>query len=555
MEAGLSAAVHITGVSVADYDNDGDLDLYTVAASQHEEGSPDTYNRLFRNDGDGTFTDVTRLAGVEARTSGYPNRYMGNRFGASWADFDSDGDPDLLITQIGPEILYQNNGDGTFTDVSDASGINVGAPPSDTTETVGATWFDYNRDGRLDVYLDNWNGPNRMYRNVGGQFEEVGMALGVADTSRTWTMMPLDANHDGWPDLYLANDFGPNALYLNQQGQAFVDATFEYQVGDEGHGMGLAVGDINGDLLLDLYVTNIAQTIYQNVLFVGVATPPYEEVASFLGVEDAGWGWGTEFFDADLDGDVDLYAVNGFVLENGTQNQYWSNRLVPDGRVSFANETAASGAGDTAEARGVVVFDYDEDGDLDMVVAAWGDRLRLFENQSQGRHWLKLNLRGSVSNLDALGARVEVETADGRQVRLNDGVDIFGQSIAPVHFGLGLRNQADVTVYWPSGLVETWGGLRGDTSHTLVEGGTWANAADLPATQSLELYPNPVAGVVTVEGLLGVRGPLVVYDALGRVARVSELSGEAQAQVNVSGLRPGLYAIRVGTQQTVFLKR
>ncbi|NNE70069.1 MAG: VCBS repeat-containing protein, partial [Rhodothermales bacterium] len=284
VEAGLTAAVHTTGVAVADYDGDGDLDLYTVAASQHVDGQPDTYSRLFRNEGDGTFLDVTEVAGVRAPVFGFPDRYMGNRFGASWADFDSDGDPDLLITQIGPEILFENNGDGTFSDISDLAGINRGAPPADTTETAGATWLDYDRDGLLDVYLNNWNGPNRFYRNTGGEFEEVGIALGVADTSRTWTTMPLDANHDGWPDLYLANDFGPNALYLSQGGQSFTDATLEYRVGDEGHGMGLAVGDINGDLLLDLYVTNIAQTIYQNVLFVGLQGPPYEEVASFLGV-------------------------------------------------------------------------------------------------------------------------------------------------------------------------------------------------------------------------------------------------------------------------------
>ncbi|NNE69539.1 MAG: T9SS type A sorting domain-containing protein, partial [Rhodothermales bacterium] len=268
------------------------------------------------------------------------------------------------------------------------------------------------------------------------------------------------------------------------------------------------------------------------------------------------WGWGTEFFDADLDGDVDLYAVNGFILENGTPNQFWSNRLVPDGRVSFTNETESTGTGDTAEARGVVVFDYDNDGDLDMVVAVWGDRLRLFENQAQGRHWLKLNLQGTASNRDGVGAHVLVETEAGQQVRLNDGVDIFGQSVTPVHFGLGLHNRADVTVTWPSGLVETWRDLSGNATHLLVEGSnTNREAHDLPEQASLHVYPNPAETDVTVEGLGSVGGPVILYDSLGRIIQEWHAREGDRVHLGVSGLRPGLYAIRAGERSAVFLKR
>jgi hypothetical protein len=558
IQAGLADAVHSTGLAVADYDLDGDLDLFVVSAKEHDQSDPGTWNRLYRNNGDDTFSDVTDAAGVRGVADTGFTSYMGNQFGASWADFDNDGDPDLLLTRIGPEVLYMNNGDGTFTDVSAGSGINPGNAAVDTLESSGATWWDFNRDGHLDLYVSNWHGANQLYRATGsGTFDEVGVQLAVADTGRTWTAMPQDFDHDGWTDLYLANDFGPNRLYLNRNGEGFVDATLDFRMGDAGHGMGLAVGDINGDLLPDVYVTNIS-FLFPNVMYAAVPSPPYEEVAEFLGLDNADWGWGAEFFDADLDGDVDLYAVNGFVIENDTPNRFWRNSLIPSGATTFTEVSASWGTDDRAEARGLVVFDYDNDGDLDMAVATWDDRVRLFQNTGGSGNWLSYKLRGRQLT-DAQGAVVTVLAGGKRQIRVNDGVDIFGQSLTPIHFGIGLSVVADsVTVRWPSGNIDTWTNLSANQMVSLSEGTGTAITPDPPSRPVVvAVYPNPTKGLLSLAlPRVSARHRLLVTDILGREAEVSRVAEAAfSLTVDVSRLAPGVYYYRYGRYTGTFVKR
>lgn len=560
LSAGLADAVHSTGLSAADYDGDGDLDIYVVSASQHDDQDPGTWNRLYRNNGNGTYTDVADAAGVRAaHVRGWYNSHMGNRFSAAWADYDRDGDPDLLLTQVGPETLYENLGDGTFADVTLESGINLGVPADDSTETVGATWWDYDRDGYLDVYLNNWRTNNRLYRNLGdGHFESVADELAIADSGRTWTAMPHDYNADGIPDLYLANDFGPNRLYLGMSGGGFRDATSEYRVGDNGHGMGVALGDVNGDLRADLYVTNISE-LYPNPLYMGLPQPPFEEVAAFVGIHDANWGWGTEFFDADLDGDLDLYAANGFILELDTPNRFWRNRLREDGAVRFDNRSAESGADDLAESRAVLVLDHDGDGDLDILVATWNDRVKLYQNQvSPGKH-LSVRLRGATSNPHGFGAVVRARTGDWNQIRVNDGVDIFGQSVVPIHFGLGSATRVDtLEVTWPSGLVQVVADVAANTVLDLEEGTVALGSEPLAerVVLPIEVYPNPTRDRIRIRRSLAAPGrvsvAVTVSDVLGRqLLRRAMDASETDLVLDLGQYPAGTYLVRLTENGTV----
>lgn len=540
LEAGFDVTGIVNGIAVADYDLDGDLDVYVASAVQHDDADPTTWNRLYRNDGTGTFEEVTDAAGVRAAgVRGFQRLPLGNRFGVSWADYDADGDPDLLLTNVGPEILYRNEGDGTFTDVSQASGINQGAPDPDTTETSGAAWWDFDRDGDLDVYLSNWNGANRLHVNQGdGTFMERAVDFGIEDTSRTWTALPLDVDQDGWLDLYLANDFGENRLFMADGLGGFLDATFDYRVGDEGNGMGVAVGDVNGDLLLDLYITNISDGPFPNVFYVASPAGPFEEVAEFLGVENASWGWGTEFFDFDHDGDLDLYAVNGFIFEDNTPNRFWRNDLVPGGRLAFEDMSVQSGADDLAEARSLVTFDADGDGDLDMLVGTWRDPIRYYRNDAARGNWLGLQLVGAGHNVHAVGAYVEVTAGQRTHVRLNDGVDLFGQSIQPMHVGLGIDVAEAVMVRWPSGQEEQFFMSAANTVVTLTEG-TGHTRVDDPVASvgGLAVYPNPSPGRVHVRAAQ----PAELYDLLGR-----RVASGLLGSVDLSHLPVGVYLLRAG---------
>lgn len=552
------------GISVADYDMDGDLDVYIVAFRQYDPDRPNTWNRLYRNDGSGQFTDVTEAAGVLSKIRGYNLGGMGNKFGASWGDYDNDGDPDLFLTSIGPEILFRNEGDGTFVNATEEAGLTQ----VDDNHSSSSVWWDYDQDGDLDLYISAWAGTtsaNFLYENDGaGKFIDVTETAGLGDTGRTWTSIPLDANNDGLTDLYVVNDFGPNKFYVNQGDKTFLEATAAFGLEDEGHGMGVTVGDYNNDGFFDIYLTNIAE-YYPNPLFLNNGDGTFTELGERMGVHDAGWAWGTEFFDCDNDGDLDLYAANGYLIDQGT-NHFFVNGLIENNYPHFLNQSEESGADGEAEARGLVVFDYDDDGDLDVMVANWGEAPSLYTNQSQALNWLKVDLKGTESNTNAFGATLRVSVGNKTFYRHNDGVEFLGQSIQPVHFGVGYATQIDeLTITWPTGKEESYYNIPANQTISIVEGQQTATSNEDPtapgAVQTFELYsayPNPFTDATAVSFYLPHAGAvdLTVYNILGQEVMTARKSfageGRYEMKLNASELgNNGMYIYRLRWEDSV----
>lgn len=537
-QSGLSLPIRANGVAVADYDLDGDLDVYFVAISQYDEADLTTWNRLYSNNGDGTFSDVTLEAGVLSTLNGHPWSAMGNKFGAAWGDFNNDGYPDLFLTNVGPDELYRNNGDGTFTDVTVAAGV----AGDDTSHNSSALWWDYDLDGDLDLYVSAWIGPNRMFENRGDEtFIDVTAASALGDDGRTWTSLPIDANNDGLLDLYVVNDFGANKFYLSLGNKTFREATAQFGLEDEGHGMGVALGDYDNNGFFDIYLTNIQglNPPTPNPLFSNTGQGTFVNMSSAAGVEEAGWAWGTEFFDCDHDGDEDLYVVNGFMIEPG-ENSFFVN----GGSGNYLNRSTESGADGSAEARGLVVFDYDGDGDLDMLVANFREAPSLYRNVTAKQNWLQVELEGAVSNRNAFGAIVRV-TANGKTYhRSNNGVDFLGQSILPLHFGLGNAQVAEeVVVTWPTGENQIFQNLWVNRTIRIKEGEGIITSVTPPTVeltpdsfQLLGNFPNPFNASTVVEFALPDPGSVDL--------RIYNLLGQELFSVRLNGLDAGSHRFR-----------
>ncbi len=519
-QAGIRAAYHTNGVAVADYDLDGDLDFYITAMKQYDPSDETTWSRLYRNNGDKTFSDVTSAAGVAFQNTGFENGAMGNNFSATWGDYDNDGDPDLVVTGIGPDQLFRNEANGTFANITQTAGI-----AGDNTEnTTSAVWWDYDLDGDLDLYISAWIGVNRMYENLGNdQFADVTLSAALNDSGRTWTSIPIDANDDGLLDLYVVNDFGPNKFYVNLGNNSFREATAEFGLEDVGHGMGVCIGDYNNDSFFDIYLTNISFS-HPCPLFTNSGDGYFVENGAELGVHNTGWAWGTEFFDCDHDGDVELYVVNGNVVEGG--ENFFFNNMTTEGSGGFFDVSQQSGANGGFEARGLVVFDYDNDGDLDMLVANWHAEPYLYENETITKNWLKIQLQGTESNRDGFGAIVSLTINGKTTYRHNDGVEFLGQSVQPIHFGMGEATIAEqIFVRWPNGREEFFYDIAANQTVTFVEGQGIVTAIEDALTSEIprkfELlgnFPNPFNGSTIIEFALPRAGSVSVsiYNTLGK---------------------------------------
>ena len=536
-ERGLQNVTSTNGVAVADYDNDGDLDIYFVARRSYEVTDASTWNRLYRNDGSGNFSAVTSapeiLRGLDGNVSFNP---MGNKLGAAWGDYDGDGLQDVFLTHLGPDQLLHNDGFSNFSLVE-----NSGLDGGDEQLSSSAMWFDYDNDGDLDLYVSVWEdmGPaprdltNRLYRNNGdGTFANVSETSGAGDSGKTWTTVSLDVNHDGFLDLYLANDFGPNKLYINLTDGTFADSTTAYNVEDIYHGMGLAVADCDGNGELDIYVTNITESGFAgetNPLFVNTGNRSFVNDASVVGVDLAGWGWGTEFFDMESDGDLDLFVGTGY-FDPDYNNVLFRNRDT-DGLFEFENVAATAGVNDVESARGVAVADFDNDGDLDILVSNVQDQPALYINETPQGNWLRVRLTADGSPTSRYGAVVAVESAGSSQLRYIHGVQYLAQNQIPPQFGLGSATRVDrVTVRWPSGVVDQIEdvdinqSIRIEEGVGMVEGMLVAVEAEATVAGSriVSNYPNPFADETTFELVLDrpQSVELSMYDLLGRLVYV-----------------------------------
>ena len=476
------------GVAVFDYDGDGLPDIYFTngaAIPSLSKESPKYWNRLYRNDGELRFSDVTAEAGVAG--TGYDT-------GVAAADYDNDGDVDLLVAGVFRLTLLRNRGDGAFEDVTAASGLQGGQ------WSVAAGWFDYDADGHLDLFVVNYAHwsldfdtycgderrglraycdpmqltpiPNRLYRNTGdGTFQDVSAATGISDHSgRGMSVAFADANGDGWTDALVTNDNLPNFLFLNQAGESFEEAgllsgTALLQHGDPVASMGVDFRDYDNDGLPDVAVTALIAETFP--LFRNFGDGFFEDVTGPSGLalhSNRHSGWGNGLYDFDNDGWKDLFTanshVNDIIREFEPTTPYRETNSVyanlADG--SFEEVTAAAGEAfaSTARAhRGCAFADFDRDGRVDVVVSSLGGAAELWRNTSPGgQAWLNVRLLGTESNRDGMGATVLA----GRQANLmSSAVGYASSSHDGVHFGLGESEDIAVQVTWPSGTVQDLG--------------------------------------------------------------------------------------------------
>ncbi|MEO1008453.1 MAG: CRTAC1 family protein [Planctomycetota bacterium] len=456
------------GAAVGDYDNDGFMDVYLPNSSG-------TANQLYRNNGDGTFTDVTDAAGVG---------HMGFSKQALWLDLNNDGFDDLVVLNDSSAAtadfprsqIFRNDGDGTFTNVTAASGF----APTDAT-LGGATAGDYDRDGDLDLLVVGWYEYTQyLYRNDGNfRFTDVTAEVGgfPADDRFHWQPVMLDMNGDGWVDIFAAVDFFPDYSLRNNGDGTFTDVSTEWNTVHVANDMGVAVADVDGDLDLDIYTTNMSFSPSNtndepgpNMLYVndgsGVMTPG----AIPAGIDNTFFAWGTWFFDADLDGDKDLAAVNGWQQpEWHTRAQFFLNR--GDGR--FDDAGLGSGLDHRGNSRGLTPIDLENDGDIDFIITDVYGPATVYRNETErnGNAWVRIEAQGTVSNRNGVGSKVYV-TAGGRTqfIEIMAGGSFYSAPPLSAHFGLGRVDVIDrIRVVFPSGREATLTGVEANRVVTVTE--------------------------------------------------------------------------------------
>jgi hypothetical protein len=497
-----------SGVAFLDYDNDGWLDIFLLSGTRLESDPPEATNRLYRNQRDGSFVDVTEKAGL---------RRTGWAASVAAADYDNDGFTDLYVTYWGQNVLYRNQGDGRFLEVTEKAGVQY----KDTRWGSGATFLDYDRDGDLDLFAGTylvfdrnripkpgqgghctWKGlpvncgprglPSSrhfLYRNNGdGTFSDVSQASGIGKATGSYAMTAAaaDFDNDGWTDLYVACDSTPSFLFRNNHDGTFTESGLERGVavnedGMEQSGMGLGIGDFNLDGSLDIFKTHFADDT--NILYRNDGKGFFDDVtiASGLGVETRFIGWGAGIHDFDHDGLPDLFAVTGSVypeIEKKLPSYPYRTprflfRALAPGRFEELIEEAGPGVAAPHSSRGAAFGDFDNDGDLDILINNMNETPSLLRNDlhSPDRHWLMVKLEGTKSNRGAYGSRVTVRYGGKVQSQeLLSQASYYSVNDPRLHFGLGSAAGAEIEVRWPSGLVEKIGKVPVDRVVTLKEG-------------------------------------------------------------------------------------
>ena len=505
------------GVAFYDFDHDDWIDIFLVNGTRLE-GFPagnEPISRLFKNNRDGTFTDITAKSGMTR--SGWGQ-------GCCVGDFDNDGLNDLFVTYYGQNILYRNHGDGTFTDVTAKAGL----LQKTRRWNSGCAFLDYDRDGRLDLFVCNYidfdiktaplpeaagcaykgiqvacgppglnGGTNLLYRNNGdGTFTDVSENAGIRNTIGTYALSVVvaDLDNDGWPDIYVANDSTAATYYVNQKNGTFKDQAIEAGIayspdGKPQAGMGVAVGDFNRDGLLDIVKTNFAgdtDSLYQNL---GDGSFEDHTYLSGLGVNTRYLGWGVAFMDLDNDGWLDIFISNGHVypevdgshIDAPYAEHKYLYRNLRNGQFEEITDLAGSGISTAVPARGCAFGDYDNDGDLDLVVNCINAPPQLLRcDSTSSRNFIKIRTVGIKSNRSGIGARVivtakndpEASAALRQLEEVRSGGSYFSQNDMRLHFGLDRAEKADlVEIFWPSGTHDILRDLPVNQLYVVEEGG------------------------------------------------------------------------------------
>jgi len=495
------------GCAFIDYDNDGWMDIFLLSGTRLEGAPAGATNRLYRNNRDGTFTDVTERAGLES---------VGWACGVCVGDYNNDGFDDIFCSRFGQNILYRNNGDGTFTDVTKAAGLLNDHP----RWGAGCSFFDYNRDGHLDLFVSNYirfslenapvpgdntncnwkgipvecgprglpTGQHALYRNNGdGTFTDVSKESGIDKATQSYgmTVVTADLDEDGWPDIYVACDSTPSLLFMNNRDGTFREEGVLRGValsddGEEQAGMGIGVGDYDLDGHLDLFKTHFADDA--NVLYHNDGKGNFDDVTrrSRVGVETRYVCWGAGIVDLDNDGYPDLFMVTGNVYpEVERKLPQYPHRTARTvfrnmGNQTFEELVEAAGPGVAAAhcSRGCAFGDFDNDGDVDILIVNLNEPPSLLRNDlGEKKNWLKVRLEGVKSNRSAIGARVLAHYGGKVQAQSVLSQSSFYSCNDPrLHFGLGAATLADVEVHWPSGLVESFKQVKANQLVTLREG-------------------------------------------------------------------------------------
>ncbi len=495
------------GVAFVDFDSDGLLDVFFVNGGETPRGKSHVpvRNALYHNLGNGKFEDVAARAGVD--------RLPFYGMGVAAADYDNDGFPDLFVTGYPSSALFRNNGNGTFTDVTEKSGVkNAGR------WAASAAWFDYDRDGFLDLAVCNYarfsfddpqkceyNGirtyceqkayegmPLTLYHNNrNGTFTDVSTQSGLAQfVGRALGVVSIDFNDDGWPDLFVARDASPNLLLVNQHNGTFSDSGLDAEVSYDPNGvakagMGVDAGDVNDDGWPDFVVTNFNDEYHS--LFLNPGSFPYDDWTVRSGL--AGYtrsyvGWGAQFFDYDNDGHLDLIIANGHInpiIELTRSDVKYKEpplllRNGGKGIFQTVNDTAGPTFRTGHEGRGLAVGDFDNDGDPDVAFVCLNDRpILLRNNVGQDKPWVGLQLKGTKSNRDGIGAKLTLQVGNRRLVRwVTGGGSYLSSQDRRVLFGLGLGpgpapKEVNVEIRWPGGQIQKVSGLQTNRYHVIQE--------------------------------------------------------------------------------------
>jgi hypothetical protein len=495
------------GCAFLDYDNDGWMDIFLLSGTRLTGDPPGASNRLYQNNRDGTFTDVTEKAGL---------KQAGWASGVCIGDYNNDGFEDIFCTYFGQNRLYRNNGDGTFTEVTKSAGLWNDEP----RWGAGCSFLDYNRDGTLDLFVSNYvrfsfehapvpgenvncnwkgvpvecgprglpTGRHSLYRNNGdGTFTDVSKQAGIANATESYgmTVVAADLDEDGWTDIFVACDSTPSLLFMNNH-----DGTFREEgvlrgvaLSDDGMeqaGMGIAVGDYDLDGHLDLFKTHFADDA--NGLYHNEGKGNFDDVtrSSRLAVETRYICWGAGMVDLDNDGYPDIFMVTGNVYPEVERKlpQYANKtpralfRNLGNGTFEELGEQAGPGVVEPHCSRGCAFGDFDNDGDVDILIVNLNEPPSLLRNDLHGKqNWIKIKLEGVKSNRSAIGARVLVRYGGKVQAQALLSQSSFYSCNDPrLHYGLGAFSTVDCEVYWPNGLHEKFKGVEANQLVTLREG-------------------------------------------------------------------------------------